>query len=114
MIILIHNICIAFNGVGKPNAVAMLAIVNAAKDVLKSYHLLKPHRQLLSPHLCHLYLLAIPISAPFNALASFYIYRSIQLVNEINRISNKGTMNVFLEYLLKRTPFLIILGSQKI
>jgi hypothetical protein len=32
--ILIHNICIAFNGVGNPNNVATLAIVKAAKDVL--------------------------------------------------------------------------------
>jgi hypothetical protein len=32
------------------------------------------------------------------------MYGSIQLVNKINRSSNKGTMNVFLEYLLKRTP----------
>ena len=31
--ILIHKICIAFKGDGKPKAVATLAMVNAAKEV---------------------------------------------------------------------------------
>lgn len=34
MIMLIHRICIALSGVGSPNAVAILAMVNAAKEVL--------------------------------------------------------------------------------
>ena len=33
MMILIQRICIAFNGFGRLNAVAMLAMVNAANDV---------------------------------------------------------------------------------
>ena len=96
MMILIHNICIAFNGVGNPNIVATLAMVNAANDVLnwkaKKQRILKniPFPSAIAkqmvvklssanttsaasfatsvPRLP----IAIPMFAPFNALASFY------------------------------------------